>query len=77
VNPGPPDQAARDSLFRYNAAAVVGAFAERLRQTVDFETVQGDLVGVVTEAFQPSHVALWLTNAQREDRPNSAMTSVS
>jgi ABC-type bacteriocin/lantibiotic exporter with double-glycine peptidase domain len=69
----------RFNRARYNTAAVVAAFTARLRQTVDFDTVQGDLVGVVTEAFQPSYVALWLTTAaaQREDRPNSARTSVS
>jgi hypothetical protein len=70
----------RFNRARYNTEAVVAAFTERLRQTVDFDTVRGDLVGVVTEAFQPSHVALCLTSAasaQRDDRPNSAMTSVS
>jgi hypothetical protein len=70
----------RFNRARYNTEKVVAAFTARLRQTVDFDTVQGDLVGVVTEAFQPSHVTLWLTRAapgQPGDRPNSAMTSVS
>jgi hypothetical protein len=70
----------RFNRARYNTEAVVAGFTARLRQTVDFEAVRGALVGVVTEAFQPSHVSLWLTSgdsAQRGDRPNSAMTSVS
>jgi hypothetical protein len=70
----------RFNRARYNAEAVVAAFTARLRQTVDFEAVRGDLVGVITEAFEPSHVSLLLTtrtSAQRDDRPNSAMTSVS
>jgi hypothetical protein len=68
----------RFNRARYNTDAIVAAFTARLRQSVDFDTVRGDLVGVVTEAFQPSQVSLWLmagTSAQRDDRPNSAMTS--
>jgi hypothetical protein len=69
----------RFNRARYNTEAVVAAFSARLRQTVDFDAVRGDLVAVVTEAFQPSQVSLWLapgSSAQRADRPNSAMTSV-
>jgi hypothetical protein len=69
----------RFNRARYNTEAVVAAFTARLRQTVDFDTVRRDLVGVITEAFQPSQVSLWLMPApsgQRDDRPNGAMTSV-
>jgi hypothetical protein len=45
---------------RYDAEAVVAAFTGRLRQTIDLDTVQGDLIGVVHEAFQPAHVSVWL-----------------
>jgi hypothetical protein len=51
----------RFNRARYNAEAVVAAFTGRLRQTVDLETVRGDLVDVVHEAFQPAHVSVWLT----------------
>ena len=51
----------RFNRARYNAEAVVAAFTGRLRQTVDLETVRGDLVDVVHEAFQPVHVSVWLT----------------
>ena len=47
-------------MARYDAEAVVGAFTARLRQTVDLDTVRGDLIGVVHEAFQPAHVSVWL-----------------
>jgi hypothetical protein len=70
----------RFNRARYNTDAVVAAFTARLRQIVDLDAVQGDLVGVVSEAFQPSHLSLWLVSgasAQRDDRPNSAMTSAS
>jgi hypothetical protein len=39
---------------------VIAAFTARLRQTVDLDTVQGDLVGTVDAAFQPAHVSVWL-----------------
>ena len=45
---------------RYDAEAIVVAFTGRLRQTIDLDTVRGDLVGVVHEAFQPAHVSVWL-----------------
>jgi hypothetical protein len=45
---------------RYDAKAVVAAFAGRLRQTVDLDTVRSDLADVVFEAFQPAHVSVWL-----------------
>jgi hypothetical protein len=32
---------------RYNAEAVVAAFTARMRQTVEFDVVRDDLVGVV------------------------------
>jgi MFS family permease len=50
----------RFNRARYNAEAIVAAFTARLRQTVDLDTVRGDLVGVVQEAFQPAQVSLWL-----------------
>ncbi len=50
----------RFNRARYNAEAVVAAFSARLGQTVDFDAVQGDLVGTVHAAFQPAHVSIWL-----------------
>jgi len=60
----------RFNRARYNAEAVVAAFTGRLRQTVDLETVRGDLVDVVHEAFQPAHVSVWLTGARNPDHPD-------
>ena len=57
----------RFNRARYNAEAVVAAFTGRLRQTVDLETVRGDLVDVVHEAFQPAHVSVWLTEGRDLD----------
>ncbi len=60
----------RFNRARYNAEAVVAAFTGRLRQTVNLETVRGDLVDVVHEAFQPAHVSVWLTGARNPDHPD-------
>ncbi|MDQ6648859.1 MAG: hypothetical protein M3Z02_01870, partial [Actinomycetota bacterium] len=56
-------QAAVDSRFnraRYDAERTVDAFSHRLRSEVDLETVQDDLLRVVTGTMQPAHAALWL-----------------
>jgi MFS family permease len=55
----------RFNRARYDAEAVVAAFTARLRQTVDLDTVRGDLVGVIHEAFQPAHVSVWLPGGER------------
>ena len=41
----------RFNRARYDAEAIVGAFSARLRRTIDLDTIRGDLVGVVHEAF--------------------------
>ena len=50
----------RFNRARYNAEAIVAVFAARLRQTVDLDAVQDDLVGAVNRAFQPAHVSVWV-----------------
>ncbi|MFI5064112.1 MAG: hypothetical protein ACHP9Z_09065 [Streptosporangiales bacterium] len=50
----------RFNRARYDAEAVVAAFNGRLRQTVDLDTVHGDLVGAVHQAFQPAQVSVQL-----------------
>jgi hypothetical protein len=55
----------RFNRARYNAEAVVAAFTARLRQTVDFDAVQGDLMGAADQAFQPVHVSVWLAPHDR------------
>jgi hypothetical protein len=50
----------RFNRARYNAEAIVATFTARMRQTVDLDTVQSDLAGVVDEAFQRAHVSVWL-----------------
>jgi hypothetical protein len=55
----------RFNRTRYNAEAVVAAFNSRLRQTVDFDAVQGELLSTVHHAFEPVHVSLWSAAGDR------------
>jgi hypothetical protein len=38
----------------------VAAFAARLRQSVELDVIERDLVGVVNDSVQPTQVAVWL-----------------
>jgi hypothetical protein len=59
----------RFNRARYDAEMVVAAFTARLRNSADFDAVQGDLVSAVHEAFQPAHISLWsLPGASTEPR---------
>ncbi len=50
----------RFNRSRYNAEAVVDAFAVRLGEQVSLETISADLLAAVDETVQPSHSSLWL-----------------
>jgi hypothetical protein len=40
---------------------MVTAFAARLKDTVDLDSVRGDLASVVAKALEPAHVSVWIS----------------
>ena len=55
----------RFNRSRYNAEAVIAAFTQKLRGTVDLDAVRDDLAAAVDQAFEPVHVSVWLPGPGR------------
>ena len=51
----------RFNRARYDADQTVAAFAARLKDAVDLDSVRDDLAGVVHQALQPAHVSVWIS----------------
>ncbi len=49
---------------RYDTAQTLATFSDRMRDEVDVDRVTGELMTVVQQTMQPTHVSLWL----RSDR---------
>ena len=49
---------------KYDAAVTLDAFSGRLREQIDLDALQTEVLGVVTETLQPSHASLWLRTVE-------------
>jgi len=50
----------RFNRARYDADVTVAAFASRLKDEVDLDSVRAGLAGVVTRTLEPAHLSVWL-----------------
>jgi hypothetical protein len=50
----------RFNRARYDAEATVAAFATRLKNTLDLDTLRDDLASVVCQALEPAHLSVWI-----------------
>jgi hypothetical protein len=51
----------RFNRARYDADTMVAAFAARLTDAVDLDSVRDDLAGAVSQALEPAHVSVWIS----------------
>ena len=51
----------RFNRARYDADQAIAAFAARLKNAVDLDSVRDDLAGVVHQALEPAHVSVWIS----------------
>jgi hypothetical protein len=55
----------RFNRARYDADAAVAAFAARTSGAVALDEMRADLLGVIGQALEPAHQALWLSEDER------------
>jgi hypothetical protein len=55
----------RFNRTRYDADQTVAAFAGRLKDAVDLDSVRDDLAAVVHKALEPAHVSVWIRLGER------------
>jgi hypothetical protein len=51
----------RFNRARYDADRTIAAFAARLKDAVDLDSVETDLAGVVHQALEPAHLWVWIS----------------
>ena len=53
----------RFNRARYDADQAVAAFAARLKDAVDLDSIRDDLAGTVHQALEPAHVSVWVSRS--------------
>ena len=56
----------RFNRARYDADQTVMAFAARLKDAVDLDSVHDDLVAVVEKTLEPAHMSVWIRAGERQ-----------
>ena len=51
----------RFNRARYDADQTVAAFAARLKDTVNLDSVREDLAAIVDQALEPAHISVWVS----------------
>jgi hypothetical protein len=51
----------RFNRARYDAEQTVTAFAARLKDAVDLDSIRDDLTGAVDQALEPAHISVWIS----------------
>jgi hypothetical protein len=54
----------RFNRARYDADRTVAAFAARLKDEVDLDSIRDDLAGAVYQALEPAHVSVWINERE-------------
>ena len=54
----------RFNRARYDADKTVAAFAARLKDEVELDSIQADLAGTVYHALEPAHVSVWINERE-------------
>jgi len=52
----------RFNRARYDADRTAAAFAARLKDAVDLDSVQDDLASTVQQVLEPAHVSVWISH---------------
>jgi hypothetical protein len=55
----------RFNRARYDADQIVAAFAARLKDEVDLDSVREDLTAVVQQTLEPAHLSVWVSRSPR------------
>jgi hypothetical protein len=54
----------RFNRARYDADQTVSAFAARLKDAVDLDSIRDDLASVVHQALEPAHISVWVSHRE-------------